>query len=797
MTDIAGGALLELFREEVRGNARILNEGLVALERNPDDLRQIEPLMRAAHSVKGAARVVNVDAAVTLAHAAEDCLVAAQQGRIRLASSDIDLLLEATDLLAGISEAAGPHLTPWLVEAAASLQRVAAALQARARGEETPQAPAPSASQANAESAPASTEPTPATATRPDAPTDAASADDPSAAAPAAAQPVVAAHRPTTAAEPSSDAPAGAAPAAAAEQVVRVTAGSLSRLMGLAGEALVEARWLQPFASSLLHLKREQARLADLVQELRQFPPERRQEPRFSELADAAGERVGACRRLLEAQMEQFQHRARNADELNSRLYQEVIASRMRPFADGVQGLARMVRDLARQLGKEVEFRIEGEQTAVDRDILEEIQAPLNHLLRNALDHGLEPPEERRAAGKAPQGRLTVEARHHAGMLAVTVRDDGRGIDLERIRAKVVARRLADERLARDLSSAELLEFLFLPAFSTAEGVTELSGRGVGLDVVHSMAQAVGGSVRIDSRLGRGTSFRLELPITLSVVRAVIVRIGGEPYAFPHHRVDRLLRLSRGELHAAEHRHFADVDGRHVGLVRADRVFELADASAEREELLAILFSHHGDQYGLVVDELCGERDLVVKPLDPRLGKVPNIQAAAILDDGSPALIVDLDDLRRSIEQKLQDASLTRIQPQTAEAEVKPPKRVLVVDDSITVREVQRQLLTQRGYEVAVAVDGIDGWHALARGQFDLVITDIDMPRLNGLDLVRKIKADARLRALPVIIVSYKDQEEYRLRGMEAGADYYLAKSSFHDDALTGAVEDLIGAAHS
>jgi two-component system sensor histidine kinase and response regulator WspE len=285
------------------------------------------------------------------------------------------------------------------------------------------------------------------------------------------------------------------------------------------------------------------------------------------------------------------------------------------------------------------------------------------------------------------------------------------------------------------------------------------------------------------------------MPITLSVIRAVLVTIAGEPYAFPHNRIDQLARISRDELHSLENRQFFQLDGRHVGVVQACQILELVGPAADSEELCAVLFSHNGEQTGLLVDEFCGERDLVVTPLDPRLGKVPNINAAAILDDGSPVLIVDVDDVRRSVERKLRDPAIGRAAPRARSAGGLAPRRILVVDDSITVREVQRQLLVNHGYEVEVAVDGMEGWNALLRSQFDLVISDIDMPRLNGIEFVRRIKQDSHLRTTPVMIVSYKDREADRLRGLEAGADYYLTKSSFHDDTLIAAVQDLIGVA--
>lgn len=589
--------------------------------------------------------------------------------------------------------------------------------------------------------------------------------------------------------------PAKAVPGPSEDRVVRVTAQNLTRLMGLAGESLVEARWLQPFAESLLRLKRQQGQLADDLDELWQALPESFASQLSRSLLASARQRLADCRRFLADRIDGFEAHTRKSDDLNSRLYNEVIASRMRPFRDGVQGFPRLVRDLARQLGKQVQLEIHGETTEVDRDIVEKLEAPLNHLLRNALDHGLESDDERRAAGKPETGRLTLEARHNAGMLLISVRDDGRGIDLEKLRHKVVERRLTNRELAANLSEAELLEFLFLPGFTTAGQVTEVSGRGVGLDVVHNMVHAVGGSVRIHTRLGKGTTFHLQLPITLSVLRAVLVEIAGEPYAFPHNRIDRLLRFPRAELHSLESRQYFEVDGRNVGIVLARQVLHLEGDAVSGDDLVVVLFSNHSQQYGLIVDGFRGEQDLVVRPLDGRLGKVPDISAAAILEDGSPVLIVDLDDLRRSIERLLQGGRLRRAEQAAATIAETRRQRVLVVDDSITVREVQRQLLSNQGYEVEVAVDGMDGWNAVREGAFDLVISDVDMPRMNGLELVRRIQGDPRLQSTPVVIVSYKDREEDRLRGLEAGADYYLTKSSFHDETLVHAVHELIGGA--
>ncbi|HTK77274.1 MAG TPA: hybrid sensor histidine kinase/response regulator, partial [Gemmataceae bacterium] len=732
--------LLELFREEVRSHASALNAGLLDLEREPTNPQRIEPLMRAAHSLKGAARIVGLDPAVELAHELEDAFVAAQAGRVCLSSDDIDLLLRGADLLTELGDS---DLAQWAATRHADVSQLRSAVAAITNGE------APKMPRASRERE------------RPEVET----SKHPVAHAPASPEPV--------------------------ESVVRVTAQSLNRLMSLAGESLVQARWLQPFATSLLQLKKHQDHLTAQLDALAQGLLAGRPLEVLGGTIAEARRLAGQCRQVLAERIGEFDDHAGQAEDLNTRLYREVIVSRMRPFADGAGGFPRLVRDTARHLGKQARLEIEGQSTEVDRDILEKLEAPLTHLLRNAVDHGLESPEVRAAAGKPAEGVVRVEARHRAGMLAITVGDDGGGIDVEVIRRKAVERRHTTAEMAGRLTTAEVLEFLFLPGFSTAGQVTEVSGRGVGLDVVQDTVRKVGGSVHITTRPGQGTTFHLMLPITLSVLRAVLVHIAGEPYAFPHNRIDRLLRVPRTEVRSLEHRQFITVDGRHVGLVMAAQLLDLPAEPPAGDDLPVLLLSDATGMYGLIVESIRGEQDLVVRPLDPRLGKVPNVSAAALLDDGAPVLIADVEDLIRSMDQYIQSGTLRRCDRSDAGPVAK--KRVLVVDDSITVREVQRQILRTHGYEVEVAVDGQDGWNKVRAEPFDLVISDVDMPRLNGLEFVRRIREDYALRELPVIIVSYKDRDEDRLRGLDAGANHYLTKSSFHDDSFLDAVAGLIG----
>jgi two-component system sensor histidine kinase and response regulator WspE len=737
-------SMMDLFREEVRSHTQNLSQGLLTLESAAGDLRRIEPLMRAAHSIKGAARIVGIDRAVELAHALEEVLVAAQHGRVRITPAEIDIALRATDVLASLGKPGAEDVARWTAEHTPAVRELTGLLAATLGQPQPPPSPAP---------------PTPSVAPAPTAP-------------------------PISKEEPARET------AAPTEAVVRVTALSLNRLMSLAGESLVQARWLQPFATALLKLKKHQDHLAGMIDGLAQALTGEQSE-HLARLVAEARRQSGRCGQALAERIAEFEEHASQAENLNTRLYREVIVSRMRPFSDGAHAFPRLVRDMARRLGKQVQLDIIGQTTEVDRDILDKLEAPLTHLLRNALDHGIEAPEARRTAGKHETGTLRIEARHRAGMLVINVVDDGAGIDLGRLRRKVVERQLANAAMVETMSEAELLEFLFLPGFSTAASVTEFSGRGVGLDVVQDMVRKVGGTVHITTRPGHGTTFHLQLPITLSVLRAVVVTIGGEPYAFPHNRIDRLVRVARAQLGSIENRQFVSVDGSNVGLVLAAQMFDLAAAPPDGDELPVLLVSDASGEYGLIVESFRGEQDLVVRPLDPRLGKVPNISAAAILDDGAPVLIADVEDLIRSMDHYIQTGTLARCE-RIATAP-RQRKRVLVVDDSITVREVERQILRTHGYDVAVAVDGNEGWNVARSERFDLIISDVDMPRMNGLDLVRAVRSDPQLREVPVVIVSYKDREDDRLRGLEVGANYYLTKSSFHDNTFLQAVRDLIG----
>jgi len=757
--DLSGFSMLELFRLEAESQTAILSAGVLAIEELERSPATIESMMRAAHSLKGAARIIGLDPAVRVAHAMEDCFVAAGKGTFHVRPEHADVLLAGIDFLSTIARAQDA-LSPeslWAVNAEKLVLALADLMQA-APVLAAPVLPAPVAR-------------IPTTAETQVPPSQEA---DPS----AAVQPVSAASR-----------------IEQADRVVRVSADSLTRLVGLAGESLVETRQLRPFVDSLLHLRAAHVELCDtfaVVEEKLKGEDVSIPSPLLGMLARVR-ERADQCLLSVMKQAEDFESFARRNEDLSGRLHHEVIVSRMRPLADGIRGFPRLVRDIARTLEKQVRFEVRGDQTGVDRDILDKLEAPLSHLIRNALDHGIEPASIREAAGKPAMGTIRLEARHRAGMLSITLTDDGRGIDSDTLRAKAISKGLVARQVADQLSTVELLEFLFLPGFSTKEEVTEISGRGVGLDVVQTMVKAVGGTVRVSTQLGRQTAFTLQLPITMSVIRALLVDVGGEPYAFPLTRIDQIVFCHHDDVRTIEGRQYFERDGLSIGLVMASQIFELTPVGPPADPMPIVVISDRGQQFGMVVDAFLGERDLEVRPLDPRLGKVPNMNSASLLENGNPVLIVDVEDLVRSIDNVLMGRRLSRVEFERLAEQARQRKRILVVDDSITVRELERQLLQARGFAVDVAVDGMDGWNAIRSARYDLVVSDVDMPRMDGIELVTLIKNDPASKDIPVVIVSYKDREEDRLRGLDAGANRYLTKSSFHDETFVRTIIDLIG----
>lgn len=740
--DFSEFSLLDLFRSEADTQLKVLTEGLLALERDADSLSRIEPLMRAAHSLKGAARIVNLEPIERLAHAMEDCFVAAQKGKLQLNKARIDRLLAGVDLMSEIAALDESVATTWLEENKLKIGTLLVSIH------------------------------------------DAADPSKLTAEPPASA--------PALAAEPAAQERRAEPDAVRDEQVLKVSVRHFDRLLSLASESRVAAHAMRTHLQSLQLFKKRQHELFLELEKQLQTLTGSVIDDALKERLLSTRQRIDPLRNTLISHLADLDAYERRLLSLTQDMLDEVLVLRMRPFQDGVHAFPRMVRDLAHRLGKQARLDIVGADTLVDRDVLVRMEAPLNQLLRNAIDHGLETPEERIAAGKPAEGRIRLEARHTAGMLAIQVSDDGRGVDLERVRRKVVERGMATAEMAAAMSAGELLDFLMLPAFSLKETTSEVSGRGVGLDVVHATVRQLYGSVRLSTESGNGFHTHITLPLSQSVVRVVIADVAGEAYAVPISKIERIMRVPLEEIYTLENRQFFTLGGEHIGVIAAAQLLELGAPQAPVGGLPVIIIGTAAKRYALAVDAIRGEQSLTVQPIDAIFGKMRDISAAALLDDGSPVLILDIADLLVSIDKLISEGSLQGMNAGSI-GTAKKAKRILVVDDSLTVREMERKLLQARGFIVDVAVDGMDGWNAVRSNDYHLVITDVDMPRMDGIELVQLIKRDNRLQNLPVMIVSYKDRPEDRARGIDAGADYYLTKGSFHDDSLLEAVHDLIG----
>lgn len=734
--DTIDADMFALFCTESQNSLDTINNNLLTLEEDNKDTGILEAMMRSAHSIKGAARMVGIGGVVKIAHAMEDVFVAAQNMQITLNRGSIDLLFICTDLLQQIENISSTDVAQWTDTNTSNLITCIHELERVHNGEEI-----------------------------------------------------------TTVENiiiKETKSPDTTLQSNTADNMVRVSTERINKLVGLAGELTVSTNWIHGYSDSLLTLKRKHNDILDQIDRLRSIIEDSKHSELENKLITSIQHKAEEYRENITDHIMSLDNFDRRSSNLTSQINHEIVSSRMRPFSDSTQGYKRMVRDISHSLNKKVLLEIEGENTLVDRDILEKLDAPLNHMIRNAIDHGIETPEERIQKGKTDTGTIKLSASHQSGRLRVQVKDDGRGVDIENLRDKILNKKLVNQNMAENLSKSELLDFLFLPSFSTRSEVTELSGRGVGLDVVHSALQDVRGKLHADTELDQGMEINMELPLTLSIIRSLLVDINNELYAFPLAKIQSLITINKQDISIFEDKQYITVDNKHIGLIHCAQILGLQNSLSNDNEIPIIIIGDWNMSYGLVVDNIIGERGLALRTLNKKLGKIKDISSAAITDDGEPVLVFDVDDLQQSIQDIISGKDLYKVGIDNNQ-DITTQKHVLVVDDSLTVREIEKKLLESRGYLVDVAIDGVDGWNIVRSGKYDLVISDIDMPRMNGIEFITMIKNDAALRSIPVMMVSYKDRPEDKQKGLEAGADYYLTKGSFHDDTLLDAVIDLIG----
>jgi chemotaxis protein histidine kinase CheA len=743
--------LLATCAEEARERLESLATGLVALESGPASRSVISALFRDAHTLKGSARMLGIQGVVELAHAAEDILSAVRDRRLSPGAELVDLLLAAVD---GMERSMPSAADPLTDDARAELCAAMHAL----RGGKPSGVPRPRAvrrAQTAAEEPPAEEPPSE---------------------------------------EPPSEEPAARAMPAPVE-TVRVAVPRIHDLLDTVGEAEVDARRVERAANELA---------AALV------VASRRPDPRGG--IEALLPAAAALRELVE------DHAARIA-----RLRGEAMNLAMVPLARLVAGFPRLVRDLAVKTGKLVALDLEGEDVELDKRVLDAVGEALGHLVTNAVDHGCETPAQRRAAGKSETATVWVRARASGASVIIEVSDDGGGIDRKAVHAAAVASGLVSPQSSAGSDSepgTDALDHIFAPALSTRPAVSESSGRGVGLDVVRATVEGLGGQIDVTSKPGEGTCFTLKLPVSLGVLRCLLCRVGGERYAIPLPSVTETCSLRGGA--AAEITSFAGADllirdGQPVPLLDlADVLGSFLGSRANRslrKPSAALITTSGRRPLAWAVDGLDGEADLVVTDLGPFLsggqdaraktvtggiagatGVAAAVTGASILDDGTVICLLDLRSLA-TVAGASGRAPVSAVPVRAAPREVEAARalRILVVEDSVGVRELERSLLAAAGYAVDTAVDGVDGAARLTGEPYDLVVTDVEMPGLDGLALTRMVRATPGWQAVPVVVMTSRDGEADRRAGMDAGADAYLHKSDFSAADLLGTVSRLLG----
>lgn len=461
----------------------------------------------------------------------------------------------------------------------------------------------------------------------------------------------------------------------------------------------------------------------------------------------------------------------------------------MLPFSEILEGVPKIVRDLALKQKKQIRFVFQGSDIEIDKRILDELKDPLTHLVRNSIDHGIEEPSERIRQHKKEEGQISISINQLASnKVEIIFSDDGRGISTDNLKATAIQAGFFTEEELKNFSTQQLMELVFISTISTSKQVTEISGRGLGLSIVHEKIEQLGGTITIESTLHQQTIFRMFLPLTLSTFRGVLIKTANQIFVVPTIHIVRVLKCSLSEIKTVENQLMIEQEEKAIPLVWLHEVLELPPTPKSKQTQLFILVLKSSPHLiAFIVDEILYEQEVLIKSLGKQLVRVRNVSGGTILGSGEIAFILNVSDLVQSCIRK-QSQRASRFQ----DSENQEPKTVLVVEDSITARMLLKNMLELAGYIVDIAVDGLEAFSKIETNPFDVIVTDIEMPRMNGLNLCAKIRSDTRFSHLPVILVSSLESEEDRKRGLEVGADAYLVKSSFEQSNLLETIQRLL-----
>lgn len=770
--------LCTLFKAESEEHLQRLDQGLLRLEKNANDKATLEEVFRSAHSLKGAARMLGVQDVETVAHRFEDILGAAKRGATALSSDAVDRLYGALDsirklvLEAVTGQPSGIDVLSVIDQLTRERRRAPRARDQVWTAQE----------RAAAVSAPAGAA-AKAAPDRSDAPPDGAGG-------------------------PSTPAPEDPAGAQYRVDTIRVEPRKLDVLMTHAGELSVTNIRLAHRMGEIRDLAalaedwgRDAAAQRSLLHGLSNGEPDGplKKLVQFHERGTARIERLEA---LLSRLTAAFREDHKRLEFIANELEEGIRTVRLLPLSTIFNLYPRMVRDIGRELGKDVELVIEGGDTPADKQIIEEMKDPLMHMIRNSVDHGLEPAELRRRRGKPAAGTVRLRAYQTATNIVIEVRDDGGGLDTEAIRQTALKRKLCREDELAAMTPEQVHALIFVPGFSTREFITDLSGRGVGMDVVRANVDRLKGSIKVDSVPAQGTCFRIRLPLTLATMRVLIVGSGGYAYAIPVESVHTAKLVAAEEVFPIEGRDAMSLDGQPVSLVpladllvvrrkRQARPPAAGQTSADEAARPCVILTDGAERVGFFVDALLDEQEVVLKPHRQALGRIPNVAGSTILGTGEVCIVLNPYDLIRSAANRTDLLALDR-QAEAQDATDGRQRVILLAEDSITTRTQEKRILENAGYAVVTAVDGADALNRLSRRKVDALVSDVEMPNLDGFKLTEAVRRHAKYKDLPVILVTSLSRDEDRRRGMEAGANAYLTKPTFDQKVLLDTLRRLL-----
>jgi len=741
--------LIAIFKAETEEHLTKLDNGLVKLEKQPDNIELVRSLNREVHTLKGAARVFGFCEIQDIAHRIEDILEGVADKRTVFNPLTTERIFKGLDTIRTILEKI-IHEKAIDVDVSDLCRDLEACLAAK-QETGTPRKSEPTKEHGGKE----------------------------------------AQHEVVHSVSEEGNPP----PSTQRDEYIRVPLSRADKLLYLVGEVVINRM------KSSIKIA-ETKRLSKITREM-QKSISSLSEAVKKELSSPNGE-VTKWLSQCDAQMQKLREHSLNLydhvstevfhlDPVIDELQARVKEIKMLPLSTVFSWFPRMVRDIASQQGKEVTLVISGEETELDKKVLEGIKTSLIHILRNCIDHGIEEPEVRVTLGKPKYGTIKVSASHESDNVVITVEDDGRGMEAEQIKQTALKKRLISGDDLERMTDKELLNIVFLNGYSTSPMVTDVSGRGMGLDIVRRDITNLKGRVFLDTQKNRMTKFTLVLPLTVAVIQALLIKVQNMLFALPMLSITECVKVNMEEVSTIGGRMALPFRGHIVPLVKLNEVLGLPPIGVEegkaKKTMLVVMVTSFDRQVGFIVDEIVGEEEVFIKSLGKHLGKVKNVSGAIIMATGEVAVLLDIEDL----------LAHSALSPQPVTGKRHPPKgkhkerRILVVEDAFSTRELEKSILENHGYLVDTAVDGLDALDRMTGNQYDLIVSDIEMPRMDGFELCRTLKKNEGFKDIPFVMVTALQKEEDKRRGMEVGAAAYIVKSAFEQTNLLDTIERLVG----